>query len=337
MELSLRKNVDHFDTMFDSLLISKAEGKKIVGYISTYNIDVDERIDELIQLFDEVHLVVNTSPLRNRIENDKSKLINLLNYSNVSLYLNRLNHSKIIAYDGCAYIGSCNLSGPSFSNIEAGVFSKDESFVLNLINDFKEVILSQSSDIRLVAKNFNNYSINNVVNQLIPEYESIISRIIEVENLSDYTVAPDPAKIKLNKLQNLIVEIKEMHRKAIGIVSLNELNVIPNLNMDGLVSALEDIYKNIEEFRADGSALITAAEKRGLDLSNMLMIDFKREFGDSEIMDDFLRNECVFDELTPTLLQVTEEMKDQVRSVKTYLKALLWFGNKCRELNIPNK
>ncbi len=337
MEFSLRKNVDHFDTIFDSLLESMQEDKRIVGYISTFNIDLDEDLDNLLQLFDEVHLVVNTNPLRNRIEKDNSRLEELLSYSNVKLYLNRCNHSKIIAYDDCVYVGSCNFSGASFYNIEAGVFSKDPMFSSQVIDEFKQVILLESSNIEKVAINYTNYNLKEVIDKFLPEYSLIIEKINDVDNLHNYKVTADPAGVKLKKLKAVISDIRGIYIKAEGILCFNELNILPNLKIDKTVSSLDRVCKKIEQFRADGNALVKRAEKKGFDLSTMLMSDYQQVFANEEVMDRFLANENAFDDLSDTLVLASNEMKEQLKSISSYLKTLMWFGNKCRELKISNR
>ncbi|ENJ2051596.1 hypothetical protein AB0613_004498 [Vibrio parahaemolyticus] len=333
MKFSLRKNVDHFDTIFNSLLDSIQQDKKLVGYISTFNIDLDEDLDQLLQFFDEVHLVVNTNPLRNRIEKDNSKLEELLRYSNVNLYLNRYNHSKVIAYDDCVYVGSCNFSGASFYNIEAGVISKDPAFISEVIYDFKKVILSESSGIEQVAKNYTNYRLKEVIDFFLPKYDLVIKKINDVNDLKNYIVSADPAGVKLKKLKSVISDIKDIYIEAESRPCFNELNILPNLNVDKTVSSLERVCKKIEQFRADGDTLVKAAEKKGYDLSTMLMSDYQRIFANEEVMDRFLENEDAFDDLSDTLALTSNDMKEQLKSISSYLKTLMWFGNRCRELN----
>ncbi|HHI5006299.1 TPA: hypothetical protein ACP5TP_004793, partial [Vibrio parahaemolyticus] len=141
------------------------------------------------------------------------------------------------------------------------------------------------------------------------------------------------AGVKLKKLKSVISDIKDIYIEAESRPCFNELNILPNLNVDKTVSSLERVCKKIEQFRADGDTLVKAAEKKGYDLSTMLMSDYQRIFANEEVMDRFLENEDAFDDLSDTLALTSNDMKEQLKSISSYLKTLMWFGNRCRELN----
>lgn len=53
-----------------------------------------------------------------------------------SSFFNFQNHSKIVATENLAYIGSANFSDPSDQNIECGILIRDKGIINQIINDF---------------------------------------------------------------------------------------------------------------------------------------------------------------------------------------------------------
>ncbi|ELA7834532.1 hypothetical protein [Vibrio sp. Vb2658] len=331
MEFSLKRNKNHFELLYSTLKSVKGSGE-LVGYISTFNIDLDMDLHRLLRLFDKVYLVVNTNPLRNRINNSESKVKELLEISNVELYLNRHNHSKIIASEICVYIGSCNFSGASFYNIEAGITSQDVKFNSKVIEEFKVNILSESSNLEKVAENYKKFKIKELIDDYLPKYELLVDKISEVEDVSSSGLVADTAGLKLSKLELIISEIENVYEEASSVPCFVELNILSNLKLDKNIASLNRILHKIKQFRADANSLVYAAESLGYDTSTMLMSDYEKLFDGEVAMDRFNKNKEVFEELSVSLKFNADELKEQLDSITKYLKTLMWFGNKYNSL-----
>lgn len=66
--------------------------------------------------------------------------------SDISIYFNFSNHSKIVATDNYAYIGSANFSSESSKNFESGILISDSNLVNQVHDNFVAEIIAQSNE-----------------------------------------------------------------------------------------------------------------------------------------------------------------------------------------------
>ncbi|EIS6478276.1 hypothetical protein L0B62_001038 [Staphylococcus pseudintermedius] len=185
------ENENSFKEVLDSFKIAN----EII--ITTYNVSKsdDSLIQSLKDLNQNQHVKLFTNIpgrfdyyFKSNYKSQAKKIIN--NYiekldpksfnCNLEVYFSFSNHSKIIATDSVAYIGSANFSSESKNNFEAGVLFKDEHF-MNYLN--KEVLPG------LTKKSFEYYLKEEVENvSLVYYYLETIKKASE--ELSDSFYMP---------------------------------------------------------------------------------------------------------------------------------------------------
>ena len=159
VEIILSQNEFGYDTILNDF----ASTKRIS--IVTFNISNEniELISKLKQLEDVQIQIVTNIPSRfgqyyyhkdDKYKKDASKRIN--KYldsldpktfkSDTSVYFNFKNHSKIMATDNYAYIGSANFSSESSNNFESGVLISDSNIVNQIHSEFVSEIIAQSNE-----------------------------------------------------------------------------------------------------------------------------------------------------------------------------------------------
>ena len=149
------KDENNFNEVLDSFKFAN----EII--ITTYNISKndDSLIQSLKNLNQNQHVKLFTnipnrfnSYFKNYHKNQAKKLID--NYikkldptsfnCNIEVYFSFSNHSKIIATDSVAYIGSANFSSESKKNFEVGVLFKDGNFMNYLNNEVLPELIENS-------------------------------------------------------------------------------------------------------------------------------------------------------------------------------------------------
>lgn len=246
------KDENSFNEVLDSFKFSN----EII--ITTYNISKndDSLIQSLKNLNQKQHVKLFTN-IPNRFnsyfkdyhKNQAKKLID--NYikkldptsfnCNIEVYFSFSNHSKIIATDSVAYIGSANFSSESKKNFEVGVLFKDGNFMNYLNNEVLPELIENSLE----------YYLEKEVKEIALAYDCL-------ETIKELSV----------ELSESFYMPIEVHGRIIG--KSFRLNFLGGLSyiIDGLQNDLCEIehhlyslFNNIEVFEEDEDYYIEAETK----------------------------------------------------------------------------
>jgi hypothetical protein len=210
--------------------------------------------------------------------------------SDISIYFNFTNHSKITVTDNYAYIGSANFSIESSNNIEAGVLVSDTDAVKRIQEEFIPEIIRQSSEYFGVDILDEFMVLLSMFDSEIRDFdESFLSNIF-----NRYLSAKEGEKcfdIKQNKLHSGDFEKFQFNMNSF----IDELNI-----------SAHSIKKYVNEntFEILGSIDRLICENKSMDE----FVKFKEEHFSQEIFEDLLIHDT--GENTDELLQESLESAD---------------------------
>lgn len=271
MEVLLSNNNYGFQKILDDFKDS------IYINIVTYNISSGDTNDELLDLLKSlenktIRIITNipkrfpvyfnaslrTAAYRN-IKRYLEKLEPSSFKSNVEIYFNFKNHSKIYSTKNYTYIGSQNFSDESKNNYEVGIVINNKEIGKNYGDDFiEELIYKHTNDtIRFYGMNIENlkeeiqnkikkiYEIFENINITIDDYFTGYEFICEVQN-----------KFKelnqiLSKIYIIFEGIMDSIKKCKNTNKLDDVEFIETLekNIENKIERIEEILYNIS---ADG-------------------------------------------------------------------------------------
>ena len=301
----------------------------IVTYnISNKDIELIEKLRELKNV--KIDLITNI-PNRwdkyfkdnylKRASNSIQKYLDILNpdkfESEISIYFNFSNHSKIVATDNHAYIGSANYSSESSNNFESGILISDSNLVAQVHEKFVAEIIAQSTE----------YFGQDILNDLIVFVDNFLSEI----ELFD--------ELYLSNVFNRYLSAKQGEKCL--YINLNKLNF----------RDFDNFRFHIPCFIAELKSMSTAIEKH-LDNENATILDkIEKLISENKDIEEFVKfNEegffqSLFEDLqihddgenTDKLLQIsldeTEYRKEEVIEVaSSHLIKLDDFTEKLLEL-----
>ena len=170
--------------------------------------------------------------------------------SNVEIYFNFKNHSKIYSTDNYTYIGSQNFSDQSKNNYEVGIILDNREENRNYGDNFIEELIYDSKDtIRFYGTNIE--KLKEKIQIFIKEIYNIIENIdIKIEYYyTGYEFICEVQK-KFEKINNILKDIKILINDTQNIIkeyqdknNLTDVDFIDELNQE-----LENIIDEIEEF-----------------------------------------------------------------------------------------
>ncbi|MBE7661494.1 hypothetical protein F7646_13020 [Tenacibaculum finnmarkense genomovar finnmarkense] len=221
--------------------------------------------------------------------------------SEISVYFNFSNHSKIIATDNYAYIGSANYSSESSKNFEAGILISDSNLVNQVHEKFVAEIIEQS----------NEYFGKDILDDLIVLVDKFLAEIELFDELylsnvfNRYLSAKQGEKhldIKLNKLNFKDFDNFSFYTSWF----IEELESISSVLEKHLDSETYTLLKNIEKLIFENKDLekFTKFNEEGF---------FQSSFEDLLIHDDGENTE----ELLQVSLNETEHKKEEVIEIAT--------------------
>jgi len=311
-------------------------------YISTFSLDLDEKLTSLINRFERIVLVVNPIPFSKQLKRkigepidfDSNNFMKILENPKIELYFNRFLHSKIVASKAASYVGSANFTFHSKNSIESGYISVDQDNNLEIIESFKDLVVEKSICINTLIKSAGlNGDINKVqqgIDNIIPRYEELLE--ILQNSIKDYSgFKPDAGRKNLNDIATIIESLFQIQRLIERDFNSNELEIDEQLVSVSWETKLANSSKNINLLMKSSDKLQEMAKKEGL-YDQLSLEDYDRFFGDGST-DNFVKHINAFDNAEKTLNTIKVEMTRELHSIRSYLYALSTLCKDYRDFN----
>jgi len=306
-------------------------------YISTFNIDINDQLETVIDSYDRVIIVVNPNPLGDQVrrrreyfdEQRKSNLIKLLKKENVHLYFNRYLHAKIVATESVSYVGSSNFSASSANNIESGYISYCEHNNGQIISSFENNIISRSIDMNafLQAAKARN-KIQRGFDEIIPMFERL-HEAIENSFVRIEANSFERGKILIDEITILIEMMLNISRVIDRELDGDMLNIEDFVVAAKWESALIRGRENIKTFINASESLQRRAREDEL-YDTLTMEDYNRQYGEGTT-DVYENHRTSFQDAEKSLHLLKSELRVEISNIKSYLYALSTLGKDYRD------
>lgn len=324
---------------FKSLLKCRGASEDGCLYISTFNIDLEEKLESLINSFDRVVIVINPIPLGRQIKDRReefnelniSNFSKILNKKNVHLYFNRFVHAKIIATQSVSYVGSANFSLHSVNNIESGYVSRCVTNNKFIISKFEEDLIPRSISVDAFLKSIQG---ENKVQEAIKNVIKLYGNLIKVVGASFSSVGymqSDRGDRYIHEISS-IIEVLDSITKVLNrdfdsdILRIEEFTL--SASWEG---ALADSMKSISILVKESARLRKRAEDDDL-YDTLTFDDYNKKYGEGT-MAIFERHRNSFETAEKRLQIIKSEIVTEIHSIRSYLFSLSTLRKDFRDNN----
>ncbi|MCG9582199.1 hypothetical protein L1D13_13520 [Vibrio tubiashii] len=314
-------------------------------YISTFNVDLDNKLVSLFKHYDTVKIVVNPIPLSAQIRKGyeksfnemSSNLIRLLREPNVELYFNRHLHAKIIATQSATYVGSANYSYHSSNSIEAGYVSTNFANNRNIIDQFENTILNNAISLNTflhnVGTNQETNKIQHAINHVLPMYGSLITTVEEAFKLPA-PYYPDGGQRYITGIATIIEKMNMISKYVYREFDKDSLNIETLLLSSKWESNLMSVLGQVEQYIKESQRLTKLAEDDGR-LDTMTYEDYNRFYGEGTI-DKFEKLSNTYEKAHKVTDQMRLELSSELHQIRSYLFSLSTLRKNYRDSISPS-